>query len=140
MLVWSGVIHLLLWDQGYRSIATIGPLFLAQGVGCIVLGVVVVIFRRLALLLAGAVALAATAVGLLVSVHVGLLGFRESLAVPYATLSLLVEFVGAALLLAGAVLLAVSPTAGAVGQPVDRGAKQRDPDEPGNPSHAHFRI
>ena len=32
LLVWSGVIHLQLWADGYRSISVIGPLFLVQGV------------------------------------------------------------------------------------------------------------
>ena len=64
-LVWSAVIHLELWGDGYSAISVIGPLFLAQGIGCIVLGTAIVAFRSLALLAAGAVAGAATAVGLL---------------------------------------------------------------------------
>jgi hypothetical protein len=140
MLVWSGVIHVMLWADGYRDIATIGPLFLAQGVGCIALALFVVVFRWLALLAAGAVTLAATAVGLLVSVHVGLLGYRESLAVPYATLSLQVEFTGAAVLLVGAVLLAAAPSANAAGPVGDLGGNQRKPGDPGNPSPAPFRT
>jgi hypothetical protein len=154
MLAWSAVIHLQLWADGYRDIPSIGPLFLAQGVGCIALGLVILVFRWLALLAAGAVTLAATAAGLLVSVHVGLLGYRESLAVPYAMLSLQVEFTGAAVLLAGAVLLAAAPVAGAAGRhddptgkhpdPAGRHrdpvSKQREPDEPGNPSAAPFRT
>lgn len=98
LLVWSSVIHLQLWADGYRDIPTIGPLFITQGIACIVLAVALVIFRRLALMAAGAVSLAATAIGLLLSVHVGLFGFQESLAVPYAVSSLVVEFTGAALL------------------------------------------
>src|SRR5580692_3652057 len=105
-LVWSAVIHLELWGDGYSDISVIGPLFLAQGIGCIVLAVAIVAFRRLALLAAGAVAGAATAVGLLLTVHGGLFGYTESLSVPYATLSLAAAFV---LLLATA-LLALSPT------------------------------
>jgi hypothetical protein len=111
MLVWSAVIHLELWADGYRDISKIGPLFLAQGVVGIALALAIVVLRWLALLAAGAVTLAATAGGLLLSVHVGLLGYRETLATTYATLSLQVEFTGAALLLAGAVLLAVAPSA-----------------------------
>src|ERR1700723_1790151 len=62
-LVWSAVIHLELWGDGYSSISVIGPLFLAQGIGCIVLAVAIVAFRRLALLVAGAGAGAAAAGG-----------------------------------------------------------------------------
>jgi hypothetical protein len=110
MLVWSAVIHLELWDDGYRDISVIGPLFLVQGVGCIALAVAVVALRRLLLLAAGAVALAATAVGLLLSAHIGLFGYQESLAVPYARLSLVVEFTGAAVL-AVAALIMLAPRA-----------------------------
>jgi hypothetical protein len=105
LLVWSGVIHIQLWSNGYRDISVIGPLFIIQGVGSIVIAVVIVVFRRLVLLAAGAVALAATAVGLLLSVYLGLFGYRESLAVPYAESSLVVEFTGAAVLLAAAAIV-----------------------------------
>jgi hypothetical protein len=37
LLVWSGVIHLQLWSDGYRGIPVIGPLFLLQGIASIVL-------------------------------------------------------------------------------------------------------
>jgi hypothetical protein len=107
-LVWSGVIHLELWSDGYRDISVIGPLFLVQGIVSIILGVAIVALRRLALLAAGAVAGAATAAGLLLSANVGLFGYTESLAVPYATLSLAVEFTAAFVLLAGAGLLALA--------------------------------
>ena len=116
-LVWSAVIHLELWGDGYSAISVIGPLFLAQGIGCIVLGVAIVAFRSRALLAAGAVAGAATAVGLLLTVHVGLFGYTESLSVPYATLSLAVEFTAAFLLLLATALLALSAPARAGGEP-----------------------
>jgi hypothetical protein len=116
-LVWSAVIHLELWGDGYSDISVIGPLFLAQGIGCIVLGVAIVAFRSLALLAAGAVAGAATAVGLLLTVHVGLFGYTESLAVPYATLSLAVEFTAASVLLLATGLLALGAHARTAGSP-----------------------
>lgn len=116
-LVWSAVIHLELWTDGYRDISVIGPLFLAQGIVSIIVAVAIVALRWLVLLAAGALAGAATAVGLLLSVHVGLFGYTESLSVPYAVLSLAVEFTAAFLLLAGAVLLAAAGPAGAAGKP-----------------------
>jgi hypothetical protein len=116
-LVWSAVIHLELWGDGYSAISVIGPLFLAQGIGCIVLAVAIVAFRSLALLAAGAVAGAATAVGLLLTAHGGLFGYTESLSVPYATLSLAVEFTAAFVLLLATALLALSPTARAAARP-----------------------
>src|SRR6201986_3973870 len=116
-LVWSGVIHLMLWSDGYKDISVIGPLFLVQGIVSIILGVVIVAFRWLVLLLAGAVAGVATAVGLLLSVYVGLFGYQESLAIPYAELSLAVEFTAAFVLLVGTGVLALAPTVRATGRP-----------------------
>jgi hypothetical protein len=110
LLVWSGVIHLQLWGDGYRDISVIGPLFLVQGVGSIVIAAVLAVFRRLALIAAGAVTLASTAGGLLLSVYVGLFGYQESLAVPYAKSSLVIEFTGAAVLGAAAALVMLAPT------------------------------
>ncbi len=110
LMVWSGVIHLQLWSDGYRSISVIGPLFLIQGIGGIALAMVLAVFRRVALMAAGAVTMAATAAGLLLSAGIGLFGFQESLAVPYAMSSLAVEFAGAAVLAAAsAILLAARP-------------------------------
>ena len=107
LMVWSGVIHLQLWADGYRSISVIGPLFLIQGIGSIALAAVLAVFRRAALLAAGAVTMAGTAAGLLLSAGIGLFGFTESLAVPYAGSSLVVEFASAAVLAtASAIVLA----------------------------------
>jgi hypothetical protein len=114
-LVWSAVIHLELWSDGYKDISVIGPLFLVQSIVCIILAVAIVALRWLVLLAAGAVAGVATAVGLLLSVHVGLFGYTESLSVPYAVLSLAVEFTAAFVLLAGAGLLALAAPARAAG-------------------------
>ncbi len=108
LLVWSGVIHLQLWSGGYRDISVIGPLFLIQGITSIALALPLVVFRRLVLLAAGAVLLAATAVGLLLSAGIGLFGYTESLAVPYAGTSLAVEFTGAAVLMVAAVIALVA--------------------------------
>jgi hypothetical protein len=104
------VIHLQLWFDGYRSIAVIGPLFLVQGIGSIVIAFVLGLFRRLVLMAAGSVLLAATAVGLLLSAGTGLFGYRESLAVPYAATSLIVEFAGAVVLAAGAAIVLAGPS------------------------------
>jgi len=109
LLVWSAVIHLELWDDGYREIPSIGPLFLAASVADIVLALLAVALRRLIVLLAGAGSLIATGGGLLLSAHGGLFGYTESLAVPYAMLSLYVEFTGAAVLLLAVAVLAVAP-------------------------------
>lgn len=116
-LIWSGVIHLELWADGYKDISVVGPLFLMQGIVCIVLALAIVALRWLVLLAAGAVFGVATAVGLLLTVNVGLFGYTESLAVPYAVLSLAVEFTAAFVLLVAAGLLAVSARVRAAGAP-----------------------
>src|ERR1700733_6660558 len=116
-LVWSGVIHLMLWSDGYKDISGIGPLFLVQAIACIILAVAIVAFRWLALIVAGAVAGVATAVGLLLSVNVGLFGYTESLSVPYAALSLAVEFTAAFVLLVAACVLALAKPARTAGRP-----------------------
>ena len=115
-LVWSAVIHLELWADGYKDISVIGPLFLVQAIACIILAVAIVAFRWLVLLLAGAVAGVATAVGLLLSVYVGLFGYQESLTIPYAELSLAVEFTAAFVLLVAACVLALAESARAGGK------------------------
>src|ERR1700727_4035227 len=66
-LVWSGVIHLMLWSDGYKDISVIGPLFLVQAIGSIILAVAIVALRWLVLIAAGAVAGVATALGLLLT-------------------------------------------------------------------------
>jgi hypothetical protein len=109
--VGSGVIHLYLWGEanGYRSIPSIGPLFLAQGISAIVIGVLTAAARRPAVVLAAAGLLAATAVGLVITVEAGLLGFRETWSAPYAQTSLYEEIAGAVLLLIAAWALARRP-------------------------------
>ena len=109
LLVWSGVIHLQLWSEGYRSISVIGPLFLVQGIASIALAVALAVFRRLVLLAAGAALAVGTAVGLLLSASVGLFGYTESLAVPSAETSLVVEFTSAAVLAAAAAIVLAAP-------------------------------
>jgi hypothetical protein len=109
LVLLSGLIHLKLWiNGGYQGISVIGPLFLAQGIVGILLAVALGVFRRLWLILAGAGYCVATAAGLLISVNFGLFGFQDSLAVPYATSSMVEEFIGGGVLLAAAVAFLVA--------------------------------
>ena len=109
LTVASGVIHLHLWATGYRHIAAVGPLFLVQGIVSFPLALALVVRPLVAVMLAGAAFLASTALGLLLSAWVALFGFRESLAAPYAAMSLVVELVGAVLLLVATGLVFVLP-------------------------------
>lgn len=107
LLVWSGVIHLQLWAEGYKDVSVIGPLFLAQGVVAIVLAAALAIFRFLTLMAVGAVTLLATAAGLLLAANGGIFGYTESLVVPDAQSSLVIEFAGAAVLALAALIMLV---------------------------------
>ncbi|MEV6328607.1 hypothetical protein [Streptomyces sp. NPDC051909] len=76
-----GAIHLHLWAEGYRDLATIGDLFLLNGVlGCVLAVAVLVTPYRWLGLVATATALftAGTLGALFLSLTTGLFGFEES--------------------------------------------------------------
>ena len=102
LLVLSAIIHIHLWSQSYQHIPTIGPLFLIQGIAGIVLAVTVAVLRQPAILIGAALFAIGTIGGLLLSVYVGLFGFRDSLSAPYAAMSLIFEAVAFAVLAGGA--------------------------------------
>lgn len=104
LILASAAIHLHLWATGYKHIGTVGPLFLLQGIASIPLALLLVVMRRWFVMLAGAGDLLATAFGLLITTWSGLFGYQESLAVPWAGTSLVVEFGGAGVLLVATVL------------------------------------
>jgi hypothetical protein len=108
--VGSGVIHLYLWGKqyGYQDIPTIGPLFLIQGIAAIVLGLLVVVSRRVLLLVLAGGMLVVSVVALVLAIEVGLFGFKDSWFAPYAWTTFYEEIVGAVLLLAAAGVLAWS--------------------------------
>ena len=94
----SSAIHLELWSMGYRTIRTIGPLFLVQALAGLLLAVLLLLSRRLLVVVAATGFMIGTIGGLLLSAHFGLFGFMETLAAPYAGLSLAIEGAGAAVL------------------------------------------
>jgi hypothetical protein len=110
----SGVIHLYLWGKqyGYRTIPTIGPLFLLQGIVSILIGLVTIITRRLAMVLIAAGLLVMSFCALIIAVEHGLFGFQDSWYAPYAKTTLYEEIAGAVLLLVAAVALAWPQRAG----------------------------
>ncbi len=118
--VYSGYIHLYLWGRQpypYRDIPTIGPLFLVQGVVAIIIGLMIIVSRRVGALLVGAGLLVVSVAALVIDVEVGMFGFKDSWAVPYATSTLYEEIIGAVLLLAAACALAWPGKAGSSGAP-----------------------
>jgi predicted lipoprotein with Yx(FWY)xxD motif len=76
LLFATGAIHLDLYLTGYRTIPTIGWLFLLQVISAFALGLVVLLGSRLAAA-AGALFLLSTLGGYLLTIWIGLFGFQE---------------------------------------------------------------
>jgi predicted lipoprotein with Yx(FWY)xxD motif len=77
LLVASGAIHLDLYLTGYRTIPTIGPLFLLQVIAAFVLAVAIPVTGSWLVAAAGALFAVSTLGGYLLSLWVGLFGFTE---------------------------------------------------------------
>jgi hypothetical protein len=123
MLVWSAAIHYHLWSEpdGYRSIATIGPLFLIQTISGLVIGVGVAAVRRLWAALLGIGFALGTLAGFLVSVTRGLFGFQESWLAPFAKQAFAIELVAVGLLAVAGVLCLAGPSRAHPGPESDSG-------------------
>ncbi|MFG2132990.1 hypothetical protein ACGFNV_35035 [Streptomyces sp. NPDC048751] len=96
-------IHLRLWSEGYRDLATIGPLFLLNGVVGILLTVALLVTpaRRLGPVAAVTALFTAGTLGaLLLSLTTGLFGFEESTDAELVGPTLYVETAGTAVLTA----------------------------------------
>ena len=99
LLIASGEIHgYLFLAQGYRAVPVIGPLFAAQAVVAVALGLVLVGRTRRALRLAGTALALSSAAGFLLSSAVSLFGFHDTFAAPGAVLALGVEVLAGLLL------------------------------------------
>ena len=119
LLAWIGYIHLHLWLEGYRHIPTNGPLFLIDAVAGFVLAAVLLTWPRpLAGLLAAGYT-AATLGALIISLSVGLFGFRESISASFVTESLTIESITVLALISWTVVVAATRSSPARGpQPV----------------------
>jgi len=109
LLIWSAAVHFHLWSEtdGYRSIPTIGPLFLLQSIAGVVIGIGVVVVRRLWAAVIGLGFALSTIAGFLLSVGVGLFGFKDSWLAPFAKESFTIEILAAVVFTASAVLCLV---------------------------------
>jgi len=109
LLVWSAFIHFHLWSEtdGYRTIPTIGPLFLLQSITALIIGIGVVAIRRLWAAVIGMGFALTTIAGFLLSVAIGLFGFKDSWLAPYATQAFTIEILAVVVLLAAAALCLV---------------------------------
>jgi predicted lipoprotein with Yx(FWY)xxD motif len=77
LLIAAGAIHLDLYLTGYRSIPTIGWLFLVQVISAFVLAAAILVTRHPLVAAAGAAFALGTLGGYLLSLKVGLFGFTE---------------------------------------------------------------
>jgi hypothetical protein len=93
-------VHLHVWQEGYRHIPTIGPLFLAAAVSALVFGVGLLGRPSRLIGLLGFGTVIGVLAGLIVSVNVGLFGFTESLTAPFAVESIMLESAAAVTLAA----------------------------------------
>ena len=109
LLIWSAFIHFHLWSEtdGYRSIPTIGPLFLLQSITALIIGIGVVTIRRLWAGVIGIGFAMTTIAGFLLSVAVGLFGFKDSWMAPYAKQAFTIEILAVVMLVAAAGLCLV---------------------------------
>jgi hypothetical protein len=118
LLAWAGYIHLHLWLEGYRQIPVNGPLFLLDAIAAFVLAAILLAWPRPLAGLAAAGFLGSTLGALIISLSVGLFGFRESIHASFVVQSLVVEAIAVLALLAWTVLVAASPlAAGVAGHP-----------------------
>ena len=109
LLIWSAAVHFHLWSEtdGYRTIPTIGPLFLLQSIAGLVIGIGVVVVRRLWAAVIGLGFALSTIAGFLLSVGVGLFGFKDSWLAPFAKESFTIEILASVVFIAAAVLCLV---------------------------------
>jgi hypothetical protein len=108
LVIWLSYIHLHLWQDGYRHIATIGPLFLLQSIVGLVIGLAIIAGRRVWLAAAGMGFALATMAGFLISVEHGLFGFMDSWSAPFAGLAFTLDIVITAVLGLAAVMCIMS--------------------------------
>jgi hypothetical protein len=110
LIVWSSYIHFHLWhDLGYRQIPTIGWLFLTQSIVGLLIGLTILIVRRVWAGVLGIGFSLATMVGFLISVNHGLFGFKDSGSAPFAHQALAIEIATIAVLGVALVLCLIGP-------------------------------
>jgi hypothetical protein len=79
LLLLGGIVHYDLWENGYRHIPKIGPLFMANFVGSVALAVAILLSRRASVAFAGIAFAAGSLVALVLSRTVGVFGFTETI-------------------------------------------------------------
>jgi len=109
LLVWIGYIHWHLWGaEGYKYIPTNGPLFLVDAIVAVVMAVLLLVWARPLTGLLAAGFTVSTIGALVISLWVGLFGFRESISAYFVVQSLVLESVTAVILAAWTVIAATA--------------------------------
>jgi hypothetical protein len=101
LMILSALIHLHLWMTGYQHIPTIGPLFLLQVIAGIAIALGSGVIRRVWAALVALGFVASTIGGFLLSVTVGLFGFKDSWSAPYAQMAFGIEIAALVVLAVG---------------------------------------
>ncbi len=106
LLVWIGYIHYHLWQEGYKFIPTNGPFFLVDAIAAVVLAAAMLVWARPLTGLAAAGFTVSTIGALLISLTVGLFGFKESIHASFVVESLILESITATILAVWTVIAA----------------------------------
>jgi len=109
ILVLIGYIHLHLWQEGYRQIPTDGPMFLVDALAAFGLAAVLLAWARPVVGLLAAGFAAGTLGALLISLSIGLFGFRESIQASFVVESIVIEAIVTVALAGWTVLVALPP-------------------------------
>jgi hypothetical protein len=119
LILGSAYIHFHLWQSvGYKHLPTIGPLFLLQWIGGIVVGLAVIALPRLWVALGGIGFALSTMAGFLLTTALpkGLFNFKESWLAPYAHEAFYIEIaIVVVLAVAGAFCLSGSASSSKAG-------------------------
>jgi len=107
LLAWIGWVHWILWqNEGYKSIPTDGPFFLIDAIAGVALAVLLLAWPRPLAGLLSAGFTASTILALVISLWVGLFGFKEFISAHYVVLALVIESIALVILLAWTVFAA----------------------------------
>ena len=113
LLAWIGYLHLHRGTEGYRHIPVDGPLFPLYAVAGFALAAALLAWPRPLTGLLAAGYTAGTLGALIISLTVGLFGFKESISASYVTQSLAIETITLLALLGWTVLTAATPRSSA---------------------------
>jgi hypothetical protein len=108
ILVLIGYIHLHLWQEGYRQIPTDGPMFLVDALAAFVLAATLLAWARPIVGLLAAGFAASTLGALLISLSIGLFGFREQIQASFVVESIVIEAIVTVALAGWTALVAIS--------------------------------